>query len=96
MTRLALSLCFALALALAAGAAAADCYADYTASRSDPYDLHYGVAEISGACNVANAERELRDRLAGAGWQLLEVRGTFDRAGAEARRENAGNHYLRY
>lgn len=95
MTRLALALALSLGLASAA-AAQSDCYADYTASQSDPYDLHYGVAEITGACTVPAATRELRGRLADAGWQLLVVRGTFDRAGAESRRDDAGNFYLRY
>jgi hypothetical protein len=95
MTRLALALALALGLAAPAPAQAA-CYADYTASQSDPYDLHYGVAEITGSCTVADATQELRGRLAEAGWQLLAVRGTFDRAGAESRRDDAGNFYLRY
>lgn len=85
----------ALLLALA-GPAAADCYADYTASRSDPYDLHYGVAQVHQACTVPSATTELDARLAAAGWQLLEVRATFDRAGAEQRKANAGDNYLRY
>jgi len=83
-------------LAANATAAAAECYADYTASRSDPYDLHYGVARIEGECTVSGATRELRGRLDAAGWQLLEVRATFDQAGAEQRRANAGDNYLRY
>jgi len=95
MTRLALALALAFGLASAA-AAQASCYADYTASQSDPYDLHYGVAEIRGDCTVPAATEELRTRLADAGWQLLVVRGTFDSAGAESRRNDAGNFYLRY
>ena len=93
MTRIVLSLALLIGLALPA---AAECFADYTASRSNPYDLHYGVAEIGGACTVASAQQQLQGRLANAGWQLLEVRATFDRAGAEARRANAGEYYLLY
>ncbi len=86
-----------LALALgSAAAASAQCFADYTASRSAPYDVHYGVAEVRGECSTARATTELEKRLAQAGWQLLEVRGTFDEAGAEERRADAGDHYLRY
>ena len=83
-------------LASLSGPVSAACYADYTASRSDPYDLHYGVAQIFEACTVPGATSELDARLAAAGWQLLEVRATFDLAGAEQRKANAGDNYLRY
>ena len=83
-------------LATLADSVSAECYADYTASRSNPYDLHYGVAQVLEACTVPGATSELRPRLAAAGWQLLEVRATFDLAGAEQRKANAGDNYLRY
>lgn len=79
-----------------AGPVFATCYADYTASRNDPYDLHYGVAQVFEVCTVPGATTELNARLAAAGWQLLEVRATFDLAGAEQRKANAGDNYLRY
>ncbi|SLN42481.1 hypothetical protein [Roseisalinus antarcticus] len=86
-----------LALLMALGTAAqAECYADYKAKQDDPLRLHYGVAEIDGSCSVATAEQELEGRLSSGGWQLLEVLGTFDRAAAESRRNDAGDNYLRY
>ncbi|NAZ38059.1 hypothetical protein [Rubellimicrobium sp. CFH 75288] len=84
-----------LLLALPAEAFAA-CFADYKASRRDPFELHYGVAEILGPCDPRSAEQELAPRLAADGWQLLEVVATFDETGLEERRESAGDFYLRY
>lgn len=86
----------ALVLLLVAGAAEAACYADYKASRRDPFALQYGVAEVFGPCDAAAAQAELAPRLQDAGWQLLEVVSTFDEGGLEARRESAGEHFLRY
>jgi hypothetical protein len=85
-----------LALILVAGAAEADCFADYKAKMDDPLRLHYGVAQISGACTIAQAEAELGPRLATDGWQLLSVEGTFDEAGLEERQASAGEYFLRY
>ena len=76
--------------------AQAACYADYKASRENPLELQYGVAEIFGECSVPSAQAELAPRLAADGWQLLEVLTTFDESGLEARRESAGNYFLRY
>ncbi len=83
---------------LAAGSAVAQdtCYADYKASRRDPFELHYGVAEVRGECSAGEAERELARRLRADGWQLLEVVSTFDASGLEGRRESAGDYFLRY
>ncbi len=91
--RLLLTLSFIVALAVPAQAA---CYADYKASRDNPLELQYGVAEIFGDCSVPAAEEELRPRLATDGWQLLEVLTTFDESGLEERRESAGDYFLRY
>ncbi|TNC71781.1 hypothetical protein [Rubellimicrobium roseum] len=87
-----------LVLGLLAGAAHAQepCYADYKASREQPLELQYGVAEIRGECSVPAAEQELRPRLAAGGWQLLQVIATFGEAGARERRESAGEYYLEY
>lgn len=87
-----------LAWGLLAGSALAQgaCYADYKASRRDPFELHYGVAEVRGECSAGAAERELARRLAADGWQLLEVVSTFDASGLEGRRESAGDYFLRY
>lgn len=74
----------------------AACYADYKAKRDDPLRLHYGVAEITGACTPQDAAAELAPRLAAEDWQLLSVEGVFDEAGLEERRDNAGENYLRY
>ncbi|EAR50490.1 hypothetical protein OG2516_09605 [Oceanicola granulosus HTCC2516] len=93
MKRLILSLTF---LAAFASAASAECYADYKAKQDDPLRLQYGVAQIDGPCTVGDANEELVSRLADEGWQLLEVLDVFDLAGAELRRENAGDYYLRY
>lgn len=87
-----------LVLALAASGARAQepCYADYKASREEPLQLQYGVAEVSGECTVPAAEEEIEPRLATDGWQLLEVMTTFDASGLEERRESAGEYFLRY
>lgn len=83
-------------LLLCATSAQAACFADYKAKQDDPLRLHYGVAEISGDCSVSNAESELRDRLSGNGWELLNVLAVFDNAGLEGRKGEAGEYYLRY
>ena len=92
MTRIALLF----ALSLAALPAHAQCYADYKAKQDNPLRLHYGVAEITGPCAAPDAERELRPRLARAGWELLNVVGVFGPEGLDERRDSAGPHFLRY
>ena len=47
------------ALLVIATTAQATCFADYKAKRDDPLRLHYGVAEIMGACNVDGAPSNL-------------------------------------
>ncbi|WP_373355243.1 hypothetical protein [Pseudoroseicyclus sp. CXY001] len=83
-------------LLLLAAPAGAACYADYKAKQDDPLRLHYGVAEIRGACTIGAAEGELRPRLAQGGWELLTILGLFDDSGLGERRDNAGRFYLRY
>lgn len=85
-----------LALFMIPAAAQAACYADYKASRGEPLELQYGVAEIAGACDAESAAAELAARLLADGWQLLEVLSTFDESGLEERRASAGEYYLRY
>jgi hypothetical protein len=85
-----------LALVACGAQAQAACFADYKASRENPLELQYGVAEIFGECSVPAAEQELQPRLASDGWQLLGVLSTFDEAGLEERRESAGEYFLRY
>ncbi len=72
------------------------CFADYKASREEPLELQYGVAEVFGECTPPAAEQELEPRLAVDDWQLLEVMDTFDESGLEERRESAGEYYLKY
>lgn len=84
------------ALSFAAQASAA-CYADYKAKRDAPLQLHYGVAQVSdGACDVNAAAAEIQGRISGDGWQLLTVLSVFDDAGLDARRDSAGEFFLRY
>ena len=85
-----------LLLLLSASVAQAACYADYKAKQDNPLRLHYGVVEVRGDCSVASAEQQLRDRLAGNGWQLLNVLGVFDDAGLDERKDSAGEYFLRF
>ena len=85
-----------MALILGTTLANAACYADYKAKQDNPLRLHYGVAEVQGDCTVGSAENQLRDRLAGNGWQLLNVLGVFDDAGLDERKDSAGEFFLRY
>lgn len=85
-----------LILAATAGSAQAACYADYKAKQDNPLRLHYGVAAVDGECSVRAAENQLRLRLAGQGWVLLNVLGVFDDTGLEDRKESAGDYFLRY
>lgn len=89
-----LSATLLIALSTAANAA---CYADYKAKRDNPLKLHYGVIKISDeACGGGNPKKVIASRIAGDGWTLLNVLGTFDETGLDRRRGNAGQYYLRY
>lgn len=81
---------------LGATTAQAACYADYKAKRDNPLRLHYGVAEISGACNRGNAREQLEPRLDTAGWTLLTVESVFGDAGLDERKDSAGDNFLRF
>jgi hypothetical protein len=86
-----------LALTLAATTAEAACYADYKARRDQPYALAYGVIELpEAACNPGAAAAETARRIAVDGWQLLGIVSIFGPEGLEARRADAGAHFLRY
>ena len=74
----------------------AACFADYKAKQDNPLQLHYGVAEVSGDCDVENAAAELAPALADDGWTLLTVLGVFDEQGLEERKDSAGDYFLRY
>jgi len=75
---------------------AQDCYADYKAKQDDPLRLHYGVAQINGACTAQNAQAELQSRLHQQGWTLLSVLSTFATDGLAERKDSAGPYYLRF
>lgn len=91
-----LSLLTAMMVTLALPAAAAGCYADYKAKQDNPLRLHYGVAQINGACTTKAARKELRDRLGAQGWTLLNVLSVFGDEGLEQRKDSAGSNYLRF
>ncbi|MGC1496225.1 MAG: hypothetical protein WA790_10475 [Sulfitobacter sp.] len=91
-----LSLLIAGSISIAAPAAAANCYADYKAKQDNPLRLHYGVAQVSGACNAGSARAELSARLAAQGWTLLNVLSVFGDEGLAQRRDSAGPNYLRF
>jgi len=84
-------------IAIAAGPAMAACYADYRAQRDAPFGLHYGVIEVpDSACSTSDAEPVIAGRIAGDGWQLLQVISVFDESGLDARRSDAGAYFLRF
>tara|TARA_R110002124_G_scaffold115767_1_gene271771 strand:- start:1190 stop:1480 length:291 start_codon:yes stop_codon:yes gene_type:complete len=88
-----------LCAALIAGAlpvSAAGCYADYKAKQDNPLRLHYGVAQINGACTAGAARAELSARLAARGWTLLNILSVFGQDGLAQRRDSAGSNYLRF
>jgi hypothetical protein len=88
----------AASLAIGSGAAEAACYADYKAKRDGPLQLHYGVIELpDAACgSTAAAAEETRRRIAGGGWELLNIVSIFGADGLDQRRESAGQFYLRF
>ncbi|NRB16343.1 MAG: hypothetical protein HRU33_01875 [Rhodobacteraceae bacterium] len=83
-------------LGLAAPALAADCFADYKAKQDNPLRLHYGVVQLSGACQKAAAKGEIRNRIAPQGWTLLNVISVFGPEGLQQRKPDAGSYYLRF
>tara|TARA_R110000787_G_scaffold63558_1_gene142976 strand:+ start:356 stop:646 length:291 start_codon:yes stop_codon:yes gene_type:complete len=91
-----LSLLTALIVSLALPATAANCYADYKAKQDNPLRLHYGVAQLTGACDAGAARAELAARLSAQGWTLLNVLSVFGDEGLAQRRESAGPYYLRF
>lgn len=96
MKKIALSCALALALIASSPAQAAPCYADYKAKQDNPLKLHYGVAEIRGACEKGPARRELAKRLASQGWTLLNVVSIFGSEGLAERKKSAGSNFLRF
>jgi len=96
MKNVTLSLLMVLFAGLAAPASAADCYADYKAKQDNPLRLHYGVAQLRGACEKGSARAELMERLGANGWTLLNVVSVFGEEGLAQRRDSAGPNYLRF
>ena len=96
MRHISLSLLTAVLVALALPASAAECYADYKAKQDNPLRLHYGVAQINGACSAKAARAELSKRLAAQGWTLLNVLSVFGDEGLAQRKDSAGPNYLRF
>jgi len=91
-----ISFALALAIGLAQPASAAECFADYKAKQDNPLRLHYGVAQINGACTPGAAASELATRLAQQGWTLLNVLSVFGPDGLAERKSSAGSNYLRF
>lgn len=84
-------------LLLAANPALAACYADYRAKMDNPLRLHYGVIELpQDACSVPAAAPVIAERIAGAGWELLQVVSVFDEQGLATRRADAAAFFLRF
>ncbi len=96
MTKYVLSLLAAALISLAVPAQAATCYADYKAKQDNPLRLHYGVAQINGACEREPATSELAARLSANGWTLLNVLSVFGEDGLLQRKDSAGPNFLRF
>ena len=74
----------------------AQCYADYKAKQDNPLRLHYGVVQLQGACQVSAAQTEIAQRIARAGWTLLNVMSVFGPEGLNERKDSAGPYFLRF
>lgn len=96
MKHIRLPLFAALLVAFSTPTFAADCYADYKAKQDNPLRLHYGVAEISGACSKASARAQLTQRLGAQNWKLLNVVSVFGPEGLAKRKDSAGSNFLRF
>jgi hypothetical protein len=88
----------AVLVVLLAAPAGAGCYADFKAKQDDPLRLQYGVIELSeAACgDPGQAAAEISARIAGDGWQLLNVMSVFGDDGLQQRKKRAGRYFLRY
>jgi hypothetical protein len=96
MKHITLSFLTAFVLSFPVTASAADCFADYKAKQDDPLRLHYGVAQLRGACDRGSAQAELSARLRAQGWTLLNIVSTFGPEGLAQRKSSAGSNYLRF
>lgn len=82
--------------ALSVPAFAEQCFADYKAKKDDPLRLHYGVVELSQGCSQKSAKSEIKHRISGDGWQLLNVLSVFGPEELAGKDQSAGKFYLRY
>lgn len=96
MKHVLISLCAAASFFAVSPAIADNCFADYKAKQDNPLRLHYGVAEVRGACSKQAARSELASRLASQGWTLLSILSTFSADGLAERKQSAGSYYLRF
>ena len=73
------------------------CFVDYKAKKNNPFQLHYGVMEVSSSqCIKSKAEKVVSKRIEVGGWLLLGVITLFDESGLERRKESAGKYFLLY
>ncbi len=96
MKHVLISLCTAVSLLATSPVLADNCFADYKAKQDNPLRLHYGVAEVRGACSKQAARSEIASRLASQGWTLLSILSTFPADGLAERKQSAGSYYLRF
>ena len=85
-------------LIVVASSASAECYADYKAKRDDPLRLHYGVIKVpDGMCSDRSAAAKyIETQLKKSDWTLLSVLSIFGKDGLDAKKEDAGEFFLRY
>lgn len=78
-------------LAVSAPAQAA-CYADYKAKRGNPVQFDYGIVRLSDAAcgDRKRAQQEVTQKIAGDGWQLLNVVSIFGEDELAAKKARAG------
>lgn len=82
---------------LLAGPAQAACYVEYKAKQDDPLRLHYGILLVPDtACSAQAVGAVAERRLAGTGWQLLNIISVSTMAPTIEKQNNAGPFYLRY
>jgi hypothetical protein len=85
------------AMVMLAVPAHAACFAEYRASRQNPVQLAYGVAQIPGGnCSAQAAAQYLQSRLSRSGWTLQNIVSTVSRNSAPANSGYTGGHYLSY
>ncbi len=98
MKNVVIALTFGVLSFATAQVAAAACFADYKAKQENPLRLHYGVVEVKAQpCKMSGeVTDQVGQRVAAGGWTLLQVETVFDETGLEAKKQDAGEFYLRY